>query len=872
MVWRKRSHQDARISIDGLLDTDLKTGLAESEAGRRLALFGPNEIPEKEPSFWIRLFKRFWGPIPWMIEIAALLSALVHKWEDFGIIVTLLLINAYIDFRQESKAMSALKVLKQKLSKVATVLREGRWQTLPARDLVPGDVVRLKIGDIIPADVQLKQGEYLLLDLSALTGESLPVEKKAGDLAYSNAMVKAGEMVGVVTATGLNTYFGKTVALVAKAEREETSHFQQAVMRIANFLIAVTIVLALVILAVAYRRHDPMMEILRFTLVLVVASIPVALPAVLSVTMAAGAVRMARRNAVVSRLAAIEEMAGMDVLCSDKTGTLTQNRMEVTEPVTYHVYTLEDLFLYAALASREENQDPLEVPIFRQVEKMGLNKQLSSWVRKDFVPFDPIRKRTEALVEHGGNRLKVLKGAPQVIFSLCEQFNNHEEVLEAAQDQVDTFAEKGYRTLAVALSRDGGETYELVGLIPFYDPPREDSAQTISEAHQLGVSVKMITGDNLAIARQIARMLGITGEVYDVKEFHEGAERELMLVAQVVTETLYSELKPDATPRDIRRAARKVLRNLEDALVKSEAQRELVRKHESEIIALIERAGGFAQVFPEDKYFIVEELQKGGHIVGMTGDGVNDAPALKKADAGIAVSGATDAARAAADVVLLEPGLSVIVEGFKVARRTFERMKAYTIYRINETIRLILFMTLAISVFNFYPVTAIMIILLALLNDIPILAIATDNVKLAEKPVRWNFIEVLGISTLMGVLGLVSSFAVLVVLVEYFHYPLDFIRSAIFLKLVIAGHSTIFITRSYDRFLWTRPFPSWQLLAANVSTGIIGMLMAVYGWFMTPVGWDFALFFMGYYVIWMFLIDAIKVGTYRIMRRRGLVE
>ena len=872
MAWGRRKKRAAQVSIDRLLDTDLKIGLTESEARHRLEVFGPNEIPEKEPSFWYRLFKRFWGPIPWMIEIAALLSAMVHKWEDFGIIVTLLLINAYIDFRQESKAMSALKVLKQKLSKTALVLRDGRWETIAARELVPGDVVKVKIGDIIPADVQLKQGDFLLLDLSALTGESLPVEKKAGDLAYSNAMVKAGEMVGVVTATGLSTYFGKTVALVAKAEREETSHFQQAVMRIANFLIAITIVLALVILAVAYRRHDPMMEILRFTLVLVVASIPVALPAVLSVTMAAGAMRMARRNAVVSRLAAIEEMAGMDVLCSDKTGTLTQNRMEVTDPVTYHVYRLEDLFLYASMASREENQDPLEVPIFRKLEQLGLRSRLSAWKRVEFIPFDPIRKRTEATVEHNGDRIKVVKGAPQVIFSLCEQFNHHEEVLEAAQDQVDVFAEKGYRTLAVAISRNEGESYELVGLIPFYDPPREDSAQTISEARQLGVSVKMVTGDNLAIARQIARMLGITGEVYDVKEFHEGAERELMLVAQIVTETLYSELKPDATPRDVKRAARKVLRNLEDALVKSESQRELVRKHESEIIALIERAGGFAQVFPEDKYFIVEELQKANHIVGMTGDGVNDAPALKKADAGIAVSGATDAARAAADVVLLAPGLSVIVEGFKVARRTFERMKAYTIYRINETIRLILFMTLAISVFNFYPVTAIMIILLALLNDIPILAIATDNVKLADKPVRWNFVEVLGIASLMGVLGLVSSFAVLVVLVEYFHYPLEFIRSAIFLKLVIAGHSTIFITRSYDRFLWTRPFPSWQLLSANLSTGLIGVLMAVYGWFMEPVGWDFALFFIGYYVIWMFLIDAIKVGTYRVMRRRGLVE
>ncbi|BCX89675.1 H+-transporting ATPase [Methylomarinovum tepidoasis] len=870
MFGRKRK-KDHPVSIDNLLDTNLRTGLSEAEARRRLEIFGPNEIPEKEPSFWVRLFKRFWGPIPWMIEIAAILSALVQKWEDFAIIVTLLLVNAYIDFRQESKAISALKVLKQKLSKTALALREGKWKIIPARELVPGDVVKLKIGDIVPADVQLKEGDYLLLDLSALTGESLPVEKKPGDLAYSNAVVKAGEMTGVVTATGLNTYFGKTVALVAKAEREERSHFQQAVMTIANFLIAVTIVLALAILAAAYRRHDPMLEMVRFTLVLVVASIPVALPAVLSVTMAAGALRMARRNAVVSRLAAIEEMAGMDILCSDKTGTLTQNRMEITEPVTFHVYQLEDLLLYAALASREENQDPLEVPIFRKLEEMGLRNRLTAWKQLDFIPFDPIRKRTEARVERSGERLRVVKGAPQVIFSLCEQVNHHEEVLEQAQEKVEAFAEKGYRTIAVAISRDDGETYELVGLIPFYDPPREDSAPTIAEARRMGVDVKMVTGDNVAIARQIARMLGIEGEVYDIKEFHAGVEHELFLVAQILTETLYAELKPDASDKEIRRAARKVLQRLEDVLVKTEAQRELVRKHESEIIALIERAGGFAQVFPEDKYFIVEELQKGGHIVGMTGDGVNDAPALRKADAGIAVAGATDAARAAADVVLLEPGLSVIIDGIKVARRTFERMKAYTIYRINETIRLILFLTLAITVFNFYPVTAIMIIILALLNDIPILAIATDNVKLAQRPVRWNFIEVLGIASLMGVLGLVSSFLVLFALVHYFHYSMEFIRSAIFLKLVIAGHTTIFITRSYDRFLWTRPFPSWQLLAANLSTGVIGVLMAVYGWFMVPVGWDFALFFIGYYFVWMLLIDAVKVWAYRVMRRRGWV-
>ncbi len=841
------------------LEVNTKTGLTNEEVKKRLQKFGANELPDKEESLFHRIFRRFWGPIPWMIEVAAILSAVVQKWEDFGIITTLLLVNAGLDLWQESKALSALKVLKEKLARSATVFRNGSFNIVDAKLLVPGDIIKIRLGEIIPADVKLLEGDYLQIDQAALTGESLPVSKKSGDIAYANSVAKQGEMTAVVVGTGLNTYFGKTVALVAKAEEEQKSHFQKMVIKVGNYLIFTTIIMAIIILLAALYRGENMLDILRFTLVLTVAAIPVALPAVLTVTMAVGAMTLAKKKAIVSRLAAIEELAGIDILCSDKTGTLTKNIMTIAEPILFNKFTSNDLMLYAALASKEENHDPIELPIFEFVKDNNLYNKLSNYNQKKFTPFDPISKRTESIVEFNNEEFLVTKGAPQVILNLCGNNIDAKEVIT----NVNKLAEKAYRTLGVAIKRKNDKSYNYIGLIPLFDPPRDDAKETIAEANKLGLDVKMVTGDNTAIANQIALKLGLKPNILEADELKSSKQhKEFLMMSKILAKSIHEKLVPDLPKEKAEEFAKSITDQIEKEFEIEGSVKNSIKMHESEIIKIIENAAGFSQVFPEDKYMIVDKLQKGNHIIGMTGDGVNDAPALKKADIGIAVSGATDAARAAADLVLLAPGISVIVDAVKLARVIFERMKSYAIYRIAETIRVIIFMTLSIVLFNFYPVTAIMIILLALLNDIPILTISYDNTKIDEKPVRWNNRELFGLSTLIGLAGVVSSFLIFFLLETFTNFSQPIIQSIIFVKLIVAGHGTIFNTRTTDWF-FKKPYPAPKLLWASLLTAILGTLLGVYGIYIPAIGWEWAGIVWLYAIIWFLFNDIVKVVFYR---------
>jgi H+-transporting ATPase len=786
------------------LKSDPTQGLSAEEAARRLTQYGENALREAHLSPVRKLLSYFWGPIPWMIEVAALLSAAVRHWADLIIILVMLLVNAGVGFWQEFKADTAIAALKRRLALRALVLRNRTWQEIPARTLVPGDIVQVKLGNIIPGDVRLLDGEGLSVDQSALTGESLPVEKQPGDDAYSGSVAKRGEMTAVVTATGMHTYFGRTAQLVQSAGT--VSHFQRAVLRIGNFLILTTLVLVALILLVALFRHDPLVETLQFALILTVAAIPVALPAVLSVTMAVGAERLARMEAIVSRLVAIEELAGVDVLCSDKTGTLTKNELTLGPPVVLGTGGAEDLIRAAVQASAVPATDPIDVAIVQAGKACGTGH---GYTVLRFRPFDPVGKRAEADIEEDGRRFRVAKGAPQVILDLAQP---EADLRRRASDQIDALAAKGYRTLGVARTDLEG-TWRFLGLLPLFDPPREDSAPTIDATRQMGIDIKMMTGDHLAIAKQIARQL------------HLG--QRILAADQVFGHA-------------------------------STGQEQ----------AQVEQADGFAQVFPEHKFDLVRTLQGAGHIVGMTGDGVNDAPALKQADVGIAVSGATDAARSAADLVLTAPGLSVITRAIEEARRIFERMTGYATYRIAETIRVLVFMTLSILAFNFYPVTAVMIILLALLNDIPIMMIAYDNAPFAARPVRWDMPRVLAISTLLGLLGVMASFGLFWIAEDYLRLPRGTTQTLMFLKLLVAGHLTIYLTRNTGP-IWQRPYPSWKLFVTTEATQVMGTLAAVYGWVIAPIGWEYALLVWGYALAWFLVNSGCKILAYRLLQSRA---
>jgi H+-transporting ATPase len=614
----------------------------------------------------------------------------------------------------------------------------------------------------------------------------------------------------VVTATGTNTYFGKTTELVQEAKTR--SHFQKAVIKIGDYLIALAIVLVALIFVVGLFRHENIFEILQFALILIVASIPVALPAVLTVTMAVGASAMVKKKAIVSKLVAIEEMAGVDILCSDKTGTITKSELSVKKVKSFGEFEENDVLLMGILASREEDHDPIDDTVIAQARSVdAVSEKVSQFKISEFKPFDPVIKRTEAAITgQQGEDFKVSKGAPQVILALTE---DKDAISDDINKTVDEFAEKGYRALGVAKTDQSGH-WRFVGLFALYDPPRDDSARTIESAGSMGLHVKMVTGDHTSVAKEIAREVGLGTNIMPADAFIDKRDREAEQV--------------------------------------------------------IEKADGFAQVFPEHKYRIVELLQDRRHIVGMTGDGVNDAPALKKADAGIAVAGATDAAKSAASIVLTKPGLSVIIDAVKESRRIFRRMNSYTIYRMAETIRLLFFMTISILVFNFYPVTAVMIVILALLNDLPIMMIAYDHTKVDKNPVNWNMRRVLSLATVLGIMGVFATFGMFWIGEHWLNLDRALIQTLIFLKLTVAGHMTIYLARTGEAPFWTKPYPAPALFWIAELTQIVATLFAVFGIFMEPIGWKLAGFVWIYAFVFFVINDFAKIQFDKVLDHAGI--
>ena len=817
--------------------TDLQStadGLSSAEAKIRLEKDGPNAIEAKEESRWKKLFGYFWGPIPWMIEAAAIISLARQDWPDFIVIAGLLFYNAAVGFWQDNKAASALAALKKGLALKAQVKRDGKWQGIDATQLVPGDVVTVSGGEILPADLLLIDGAYLSVDQAALTGESLPVSKRVGDSGYSGSIAKQGAMTGVITSTGNNTFFGRTAKLVASAGSK--SHAEQAVLRIGDFLIILAAILAVILVGsqvyndIVSKGHWEWSQvggIAQFVLVLLIASIPVAMPAVMSVTMALGALALSRQKAIVSRLSAIEELAGVDVLCSDKTGTLTQNLLTMEDAIAFDDKVNKDeITLGAALASQRQSTDSIDQAVLKAIKDP---KVLDAYKQVSFTPFDPVNKKTVAVVtDSTGKTIQYTKGAPQVIGSIC---GLGETATDAPQSQayfgkVAELASHGTRALGVARSDDDGKTWTLLGILALLDPPRPDAKETIARARDLGLSVKMVTGDDVAIGSEISRQLGLGPNLL------------------VAGDVFPKNVDTNHIPIDAARA--------------------------------VEIADGFGRVFPENKFEIVKALQERNHIVAMTGDGVNDAPALKQADCGIAVSGATDAARSAAALILTAPGLSTIVQAIQEARAIFERITSYVYYRIAMTICIMFVVVLSYLVFEIQPLTAIMIVVLALLDDIPIMTIAYDNVKISKSPVRWNMHRIIYFSSIMGLMALAQSFGLVLLsmywmnnadLMSVFALDIPHLQTMLFLQLAAGGHLLLFVVRTRGT-IFRPPFPSKQLLLAVLGTQVVAVLLCAYGVFVPSLPWLLIGVVWAYVLVWMVIIDLVKLLYFWVEDRR----
>ncbi|KAI9759402.1 MAG: plasma membrane H+-ATPase [Chaenotheca gracillima] len=781
----------ARPVPDELLQTSTRTGLTEAEVTTRRKKYGLNQMKEEKENMILKFLMYFVGPIQFVMEAAAILAAGLQDWVDFGVICALLLLNASVGFIQEYQAGSIVDELKKTLALKAVVLRDGRLFEVEAPQVVPGDILQIEEGTIIPADGRIvTEDAFLQVDQSAITGESLAVDKHKNDQCYASSAVKRGEAFMVISATGDNTFVGRAAALV-NAASGGTGHFTEVLNGIGTVLLILVIFTLLAVWVSSFYRSNPIVKILEYTLAITIIGVPVGLPAVVTTTMAVGAAYLAKKKAIVQKLSAIESLAGVEILCSDKTGTLTKNKLSLAEPYTVAGVEPDDLMLTACLAAsrKKKGLDAIDKAFLKSLKHYALAKSVLPKYRViDFHPFDPVSKKVSAVVESPqGERIICVKGAPLFVLKTVEE--DHpipEEVDQAYKNKVAEFATRGFRSLGVARKRGEG-SWEILGIMPCSDPPRHDTARTINEAKTLGLSIKMLTGDAVGIARETSRQLGLGTNVYNAERLGLGGGGEM----------------PG-----------------------------------SEVYDFVEAADGFAEVFPQHKYNVVEILQQRGYLVAMTGDGVNDAPSLKKADTGIAVEGASDAARSAADIVFLAPGLSAIIDALKTSRQIFHRMYAYVVYRIALSLHLEIFLGLWIVILN-DSLNLELVVFIAIFADIATLAIAYDNAPFSKSPVKWNLPKLWGMSVLLGVALAVGTWITLTTL---FAAGLDgqytgggivqnFGRrdEVLFLEISLTENWLIFITRANGPF-WSS-IPSWQLTGAILVVDVIATFFTLFGWF-----------------------------------------
>jgi H+-transporting ATPase len=778
-------------------------GLTESKAEERLQKFGFNEVAEKEGNPVLAFLLRYWGPMPWLLELAVVLSFVLKHYLEAGIIFALLTINSIVGQIQERGSQHALEVLKKRLAIKARAYRDGKWADREARQIVPGDIISVGLGDIIPADAKLISGE-VSIDQSILTGESLPVDASRSALIYSGSTVTRGEGSCVVVNTGANTYFGRTAELVKTARPK--SHQEQVMLAIVRYMLFLGIGALVLVTIYAEVIGTGILSILTFAVIFLMGAVPVALPAVLTIVQSVGASELSRKNVLVTRLDSIEDAASVDVLCLDKTGTITQNKLSAGDVISFGNFTKAEIIMIAGLACQEQSGDAIDTALLEYARVAGV--KLDSYECVSFTPFEPATKRSEAVVTAGGKSFKVIKGAPQIVLSLCKGIDKTTET--RVNQTLDDLSHKGYRALGVARSTiDDLNKLQFAGLVSLADPPRKDSKTMIENAKALGVKPIMLTGDNIAIAKEIARQVSIGDKIIRMDEFRKmGA---------------------------------------------------------AEKVKIIEEIDGFAEIYPEDKYMIVKLLQTQGHLVGMTGDGVNDAPALKQAELGIAVSSATDVAKASASMVLTESGMGVIIDAVKTSRYIYQRMLTWVINKVTKVIQVIGLLTIGFFWFHDLVVSLLGMTLLIFVNDFVTMSLATDNVQYTASPNKWDVKNITFASLVIGGLLVAEGAIALFIGTQYFHLTVYQLQTFIVLMLIFTSLSRIYIVRE-RRYFWSSR-PGKAIIISTLSALVIFMLLGVYGVIVTPLTTYQVLFILGFSVIFTLAIDGPK---YLAFHRFGL--
>ena len=789
--YRQMPLQDVMSSLTCSLD-----GLSEAEAAERIRRCGPNEVREVKKNPILRFLKRYWGPMPWLLEFAMVLTFILRHYTEGVIIFVLLTVNAVIGFAQSQSSQKAIELLKSKLQIKVKVLRGGNWVLKDAKDLVPGDVLTLKLGDLVPADVYVVSGETSV-DTSSLTGESLPGSAKAGDVIFSGSIIKRGETECIAVNTGLNTYFGKTVSLVQIARPK--SKQQELMFSIVKYMMILGIAASAVVSCYAVYLHKDVLSILSFIAVFLIGAIPVALPAVLTIVQAVGALDLSKKGVLVTRLDSIEDASSIDVFCFDKTGTITQNRLTVTDCKAFGTFRPADAVNFAALASNEKGMDTIDSAILEYAKSSGSfpsdGKQLA------YTPFSPANKRTEATVQTGGKEYRVMKGSPQIILQLCDPQDR--QSAEALEQAVQDYSLKGERSIAIAVS-DGG-AFRLAGLLGLSDPPRKGSGEMIRKIKELGIRIFMLTGDGQAIAREISGQVGIgsrIGRAGDLERLN-GAQRA-----------------------------------------------ELLRSSD-----------GFAEVYPEDKFKIVQALQEEGHMVGMTGDGVNDSPALKQAELGTAVSDATDVAKASASVVLTKPGLGGIIDAIQVSRQTYQRMLTWVINKVTKVVEVVVLFTIGFFWQKNMLISLLGMSLLVFANDFVTMLIATDNVKSTQSPNQWKMKNIVSASLFLGIVFALEDLLMVFLGLSVFHLPYEQLCTLVMLSLVFNTQFRILIVRERRHF-WSS-MPSLKLLFANLLTIVGFATIGFCGGIVPPLAFYQVMALLGLETLFMPVIDFIKYGLFR---------